>query len=436
MNYSQIRNGLMCGAFFACALCFADDTESKVKFSGSASLEMGEVMSGTYISNNQTSPTPIEKAWQERFLFRFITDAHPTPPIRLLMDIEGQISFSYPQKRLLSYDSEVARNLFAPIAIEGSYSLGDIEKPFLQFGLGYFPYKFNPDATNLGEFFFRTGTYPLYLISNFNHCYGELLGLRVSSTLFETLKLDLLFTSEALMFPTQDYSLSFVAHYSLFHFLDFGAGISWAHLISVNDDYTSGKAAGITYITGNDTTPVPYSFAGVKPAAMIAFDPKPLMPSFISNIFGKHDLRIYAEALVCGLENRKDMDTTKTGQFMGYGNISDRIPWMVGFDFPTFKLLDILSIESEYFPAKFDDSYRQVLLTAAAIPPAEMMKGRTPWKWSVYAKRSIGGGFSIIGMVGRDHYRPVFPALSSSEMESILNSSKDLRWVLSFNVGM
>lgn len=35
--------------------------------------------------------------------------------------------------------------------------------------MGYFPYKFNPDATNLGEFLFRTGTYPLYLISNFNH---------------------------------------------------------------------------------------------------------------------------------------------------------------------------------------------------------------------------------------------------------------------------
>jgi hypothetical protein len=435
MKYSQVQNGFLCATFFAFALCFADDTESKVKFSGSASLEMGEIMSGTYISNNLPSPTPIEKGWQERFLYEFVTDAQPTPSIRLLMDIEGQISFSYPQKRLLSYDSEVARNLFAPIAIEGTYTIGDKEKPFLQFGMGYFPYKFNPDATNLGEFLFRTGTYPLYLISNFNHCYGELLGFRASSTLFETLKLDLLFTSEALMFPTQDYSLTLAAHYTLANCLTVGAAIDWAHLISVNDDYTSGKAAGITYITGNGDT-VPYNFEGVKPTAMVSFDPKPLLPSFISNVFGKSDCRLYGEVLVCGWEDRPDLDTTKTGQFMGYANRADRTPWMVGFDIPTFKLLDILSLESEYFPSKYDDSFRQVLLNASATPPAEVMKARTPWKWSLYAKKSFGGAFSVIGMVGRDHYRPTFPVLGSSEMESTLNTSKDWRWCLSFNIGM
>jgi hypothetical protein len=434
MNYSLIRWCILSGLVFAGTYCFADSTESKVKISGSASLEMGEIVSGTYININQASPTTIEKGWQERFLYRFITDARPMDRIRLLMDIEGQIGFSFPQKNGQFVESETARNLFVPQQIEGTYTLGDDERPYLQFGMGYFPYKFNPDATVLGEYLFRTGTYPLFLISDFNHCYGKLLGFRLSSTLFGSLKQDLLFTSETLMYPTQDYSLSYVAHYSLAHCLDFGAGISFSHLFTVNGDYTSGKASGIQYKSTNGDT-LTYTFKGVKPAVRLAFDPKPLFPSFLSDMLGKKDARFYAEAFVSGWEDHKNMDTT-VNPFIGYDHRLDRTVWMVGANIPMFKLLDVLSLEFEHFPNKYDDSYRQVLLANSATPPADVMKSRTPWKWSLYGKRTIVNQFSIIGMVGRDHYRPSFPSIGASEMESDLNTSKDWRWVVSFNVGI
>ncbi len=110
---------------------------------------------------------------------------------------------------------------------------------------------------------------------------------------------------------------------------------------------------------------------------------------------------------------------------------------MVGLNIPAFKLLDVLSLESEYFPTEYDDSFRQVLMNNSATPPASIMKDRTPWKWSLYAKRTIGKKFSIVGMMGRDHYRPEFPtSVSVQEMEAVVNAPKDWRWVLSFNIAM
>ncbi len=297
MKYSIVLSSVLCGALFACGLCFADDAMPKIRVSGSATLEMGQVVSGTYVFNNVASPTEMDKAWQERFLYRLVTDAWATEQIRLLMDLEGKIAFSYPEKTGQYSGSEVPQNVFVPRQIEGSYTMGNRDQPYLQFGMGYFPYKFNPDATDLGEFLFRSGTYPLYIISDFDHCYGELLGLRVSSILFGCLRQDLLFTSETIMFPTQDYSLSYVVHYSPTAWLDLGAGISLSHLISINGSYTSGKVGGIEYVNSKGDT-VPYTFQGTKPAVEAAFDPKPLLPSLLSGILGKKDFRLYGEIFV------------------------------------------------------------------------------------------------------------------------------------------
>ena len=86
---------------------------------------------------------------------------------------------------------------------QGIYTFGDDPKnPPLQIALGYFPFKYNPQATNMGEYLFsyRTGSYPPYIINDFDNCKARLLGLRVSSALLLppliSLHGDVLFTSE------------------------------------------------------------------------------------------------------------------------------------------------------------------------------------------------------------------------------------------------
>ena len=421
--------------FFFGTIC-ADTTETHFpiyRMSGYAGLEIGQIVNGSYFYNNLNNLTTITKAWQERFLFQFINDIAVTERIRMVMNIEGQISFSYPQV-LNPPESEAPRYLFFPQRAEGMYTLGDREKPYLQFGMGLFPYKFDPDATNLGEFIFRTGTYPVYLISNFNHCYGELLGLRVSSTLFGSLRQDLMMTSETLMFPTQDYSLSYCVHYSPARCLDIGAGISFAHLFSIEGKLTKGTSfqEGLYQPNPGDTTHVYYSFAGTKPAFMLAFDPKQFFPEW-GNVFGKNDGRIYGEICVSGLENRKNYDTAIPPEKDYYNNILDRTMAMVGFKVPTCKVFDDLSLEFEYFPPRYPDSWREVFDENIPVPFTQDSRPRLPWKVSVYAKKTFLHNFFIVGQVARDHMRPTFPDLKNMEREDVLNGINDWWWVVSLN---
>ena len=48
---------------------------------------------------------------------------------------------------------------------EAVYAFGDVERPMLQLHLGTFCYKYNPDVRNLGEYLFRSGPYPNYILN-------------------------------------------------------------------------------------------------------------------------------------------------------------------------------------------------------------------------------------------------------------------------------
>jgi hypothetical protein len=415
----------------------SEDQKIVFKMSDTAGLEIGQIEKGEFAFNNNQAPMERNHGWQERFLLRFINNVTVNDRIRVFMDIEGQISFSYPQL-LTPAESEAPRYLFFPEHVEGSYSLGNPERPYLQFGVGFFPYKFDPDARNLGEFIYRTGTYPVYLISNFNHCYGKLLGFRTTYSPVENLNLDLLFTSNALMFPTQDYSLSALVHYDLFKCLYLGAGVCFDHLFSIEGKLTNGTSfqEALYQPHPGDTTHVYYSFAGTKPAVMVAFDPKALLPFDWTTVFGRSDGRIYGELCVSGWENRKNYDTAIAPEKDYYNNRLDRTMAMVGFKVPTCKMLDDLSLECEYFPPRYPDSWRQVFDENIPVPFIVNGQSRLPWKWSVYAKKTILNNFSIIAQAARDHVRPTFPDLKNMERETVLNKIDDWWWTISFNFFM
>jgi hypothetical protein len=439
MNYSRSARGACCAFLLSWSVCSADDNAAKVKIYDTASLEIGQVVKGTMATDYPESQKEIIKGWQQRFLYRFITDAQPTEQLRVVMDIEGQISFSYPQKSALSPESQTSRNLFNPIRIEGTYTLGSRESTLFEFGMGYFPYKFNPDAVVLGEYMYTTGTYPLFQITDYNHPYGKLLGFRLTNTLFGSFRQDLMLTSETLMFPTQDYSLSYLFRYSLARCLEIGAGINFSHLFSVNNDYTTGKISGAVYFPRpGDTSTTTFAFDGTKTAVQVSFDPKPLLPDMISGMLGIRDLRIYGEACVVGWEDRKNFDTNAASTtFKGYPDRYDRLPWMVGINIPAFKLFNVMAFELERFPNINDDTYRSVLRDNAAIPHSSKLKtDQSPWKWSLYAKKTIIKNFSVNCMVGRDHYRTTFPVLTASEMEPVVNRKTDWRWTMGFTMAL
>ena len=96
-------------------------------------------------------------------------------------------------------------------------------------------------ARNFGDYLFRTGTYPTYIINTFDFPAARLLGLHLSSDAIANLHADFLFTSEAFMYPLYDFSVTAIASYKLFNAIEIGAGIDFARCLPVMDSLTSPK---------------------------------------------------------------------------------------------------------------------------------------------------------------------------------------------------
>ena len=428
------------GVLILTGFCMADSTSThnwNLKQSGFLGLEGGEIVKGIQDPPHATHGREIEKSWQERLLFNYGNELALSERMRLFMTIECQMSFSYPYDLIATYEIHQPQFSFYPDRAEAVYSFGDLSAPYLQLGFGYFPFKTDPDAKNLGDYFFRTGTYPVYVINTFNRPYSRLLGLRASSTLFIDLHQDILLTSSNLLPPLVDFSLSYLVSYSLFKVMELGAGISFCHLFPVDDKITTPQnPQSNSYIDKNGKTQY-YTFAGTKPMVRFAIDPKPLIPW---DGFGKDDFRLYGEACVTAWENQSNSDTSGGGANDFYGKRSDRALYLLGFNVPTCKVLDVLSGELEWFPNRYPNSgvnmfgsNSQVLPTPNLFP-SEGMGKVYPLYWSIYMKKTIVDKFSVILQFARDHMRPISNNLPLQYSEDVLERKGDWWWAFRLNV--
>jgi hypothetical protein len=427
------------GIFLLTGLCMADSATTgnwNLKRSGFLGLEGGEIIQGIQNGQTQTNGQEIIKSWQERMLFNYGNELSLSERLRMFMTIECQMSYSYPYNQWALWESHQPQFSFYPERAEAVYSIGDLDAPYLKVGFGYFPFKTDPDAKNLGDYLFRTGTYPVYVINTFNRPYARLLGLRASSTLLSDLHQDVLLTSSNLLPPLVDFSLSYLVSYSLFKVVDFGAGISFAHLFPVDNNITTPQNTASQYIDVNDQVRH-YTFAGTKPMVRFAVDPKPLIPW---DGFGKEDMRFYGEICVTGWESYVNYDTTTPDIGKYYENRNDRTLYMLGFNVPTFRALDVLSGELEWFPNRYPNSGLYIFgqnsqpLPVPTLFPSGGQGKVYPLYWSIYAKKTIVDKFAIILQFARDHMRPINNNLQYQYTEDVLERKGDWWWAFRLNV--
>jgi hypothetical protein len=324
--------------------------------------------------------------------------------------------------------------------------------------IGLFPFKENPDSKDLGDYMFRTGCYPGFIDYYGLDLTEQLGGLHISndvtSDLFGGWHNDLFLTSELYLYPFNDFSLTFLTDFKPYKnkVLDFGAGAQLYRCFSVNNSLThpttnivqssSGGSSAMApnyynvnitpiknasgQITGYDTTGGSfYTFAGTKIQARIAFDPKPLMGD-IAKVLGPQDLKVYTEAIILGVKNYPASDFIAPGATVpinefGYDKLMQKMPIMMGLDFPTFRILDVLSVEAEYygknyannvpvpanglyfnrFPLPYDPNvnagypYGDPSQAYASGDYSKEFYYSTEahWKWDVYAKKTLLGNF-------------------------------------------
>lgn len=383
-------------AFFIAGFTFANPSDSsgiKTKLIGMGSVEAGQVVQG----ENQGSEQRISHVWYQKDYMRLGFSAGIDERTKVVFEGEGTVQYSWSQNPTYPNDLQPLYR-FYPYHMEGSYSIGPVERPFLTIGVGIFPFKYDPDVRNLGEYLYRTGTYPPTMFNQFDYPYARLTGLKLSSTPIEPLNLTALFTSESQVLPFCDWGISFLGDYTFAKAFTLGAGLFFSHLFSTNENYTTPKLPdNLVPLDSTNGDTIYYTFRGTKLMGRLSFDPKVFIPL---DIFGKNDLRIYSEVAVIGL----------TDYYKYYNELWRRVPIMVGFDVPTLKLLDVLAIEVEWYKWNFPNSYTDALFTGNQEPrPDNLQTAFDPKqneiKWSLYAQKRLAQRFSIIGQLAYDHFR-------------------------------
>jgi hypothetical protein len=349
--------------------------------------------------------------------------------------------------------------------LDASYTFGeDPAHPSLRIDAGVFAHKYNEYSRDLGEYMFRTWAYPGVIFTGGTYNYMGVNGATVTGLKFsQTLGMfshDLIASVETEMTPVYDLNLTYMAKFNFNNILKIGGGVQLARILSAGDDdgmtvqyfqysngqyYVSGSQGSAYYsslrqgivdhlrppkATAEDTArflsdsvaqtkdmdtaiavlervstgDLKPSFKdltakAIKPVFYFSFDPKPLIGS---SIFGAKDLVLYGEAALLGAQNYP----------VFYNSMMRRVPLMVGFNVPAFKVLDVLSVEMEYYASRWLPTYDAPQNLNGKPNPFMALQSYYPsdWdkdniKWSVYAERMLVHGLTISGQMASDHSR-------------------------------
>jgi hypothetical protein len=303
-----------------------------------------------------------------------------------------------------------------------TYFRGEREAPWLSLTVGNFAHKYNPDVKNLGLYLLRGPVYPGVLMGGYGNyaadpSRADLLGARVHHAA-GSFSHDLIFMNERDLPPTFDWSLAYVAKYRPFQGFEVGAGINFHRLIPYNSDLTTpGKLDPNVYDirssmyevddASGDTTF--YTHQGTKLMAMFSLDLKQWVQW---EWLGANDLRLYGETAVIGVKDYGE----------AYGDILERIPVLLGFNFPSFGLLDLLSLEVEWYGSPHRNDLAELgnpgsivadwtvqnrLIPSPGSAPVEFAHSkRDNWKWSLNLEKIMARHVVLSAQVANDHYRP------------------------------
>lgn len=400
-----------------------------LRISGYGAMEMGQMVRGWL-----GEPTKTEHKWQEHFFGKLMTSAYVNK--RTVVEFGFEVHYQYSAHQVSTWYPSSFPGIAISLdrAVLNSKLFEGVASVSIQ--VGYFPFKYNMEARNLGEYLFRSGCYPTYVTNNFDFPLNRLLGFNVGNSLFPgndlfSINQNFLLTSETETYPYGDVSLSYLVSANVLKkAFNIGGGICAHRIFPVDktphEDGANGTIAEINNvrpdtnflgqpITVGDTTF--FSFAGTKLMFHLTFDPKAF---FQSDIFGKEDLKLYGELAILGVKNYPVYVDSANGigtnpdQTARYDILKERMPIMLGFNIPTFKILDVLSFEWEYWENRYlnnkfnqiwgESGIRYPLPSYYSVLPENKLASNAAGKvkWSVYAKKQFNN-MSIVAQCGRDH---------------------------------
>lgn len=321
-------------------------------------LDIGQVVSGV---NMVDSTDPIRGMMIQQTAVYLNQRTTIDDRLVITVGVGGLFFYGFPEIKTNAQSRSIR---FGPGVgqASGLYKFGDVDQPALEVEFGYFPYKYNPDARNLGEFLFRSGAYPGYQITGgwsiINSAMYTASGLSARANLFgNTLRADFNMFLEHGLEPIYDLSPGLVLTYKPSEMFEAGVGAAFAHLIPVNPSKLDSRSYSYRgdslygYLGDNrtekDTLSAHYSFKGTKLMARASLN---LGAMFDNSFLGTRGLKLYGEASLLGVNNYPYF----------YEDRMARLPIVVGMNLPSFNFFDILGVEMEYRKRDFPNSTKQL----------------------------------------------------------------------------
>ena len=456
---------LLCSVLSIPSLAAADSESARPPMRLFSIWEAGQIEEASDIGR-----TPrVDKELHNRATVWLLQEARLAEHASLFLGVGGGYFFVFPRSKgnPWAHSQRSGFGLTDAHAEFGMYQRGQDE--LLRLKIGIFNYKYNEDARNLGEYLYRSWTYPTILqtggvLQNINSAFMQLNGV-AASTKIGGFQNDLMLTIQSSHAPVYALSLADIISYNIGGILTVGGGFMFDNFYSPSEDAVTPQIPDNLYYTvvggdslplgdqlakkrldklkqnllvaGNDTVITDsgyYTFAGQKMMVRASLSLGKLMPS----LFAEHELRLYGEAILMGL---KDYPTF-------YAKKMDRVATMVGFNLPTFHLLDLFSVEWEYCPNPFPNAYIQYYEgDGTATPPGSVQDLRIgdfpnintihsdDVKWSIYAKKQVYEKFALYAQVARDHLR-IMDQWGNTDHDDFLPNRNHWYWMFQLSYAL
>ncbi len=315
----------------------------------------------------------------------------------------------------------------------------------LRLKVGVFPYKYNSDAKNLGEYMYRTYTYPNIITSGglvMVNSAGVQLNGAAAETRLGGLKNDLMLTVKTDQVPSGALSLTDIVSYSVGNIFTLGAGYMFDNFYSADgladgdgsdrstfqQSYYYKLADGTFVLYDPNAAPSPaavdsghFTFNGQKAMWRASLDLGNLISLGLPLEIASNTFKVYYEGVLMGVKDYP----------IFYENRKDRIAQMVGVNVPTFGVLDVLSMEAEYCSNPYAPDMTNATLYLSATPKNNQGDkfNSDDLKWSLYARKTVLPGFAVTAQAARDHIRLVDYFGHTNDME-VLPMRKNWYWAL------
>jgi len=410
-------------AMAGCATVLAEESGPKL-----SPLKVYANWEATEIENFVPDPTSTMSGYPREISnsssIWLLQEARLSDNARVFLGVGGLYFFILPSKS--NQYSIGQRSAFAFTDLHGEFDFWkqDDDNHGLRLKAGVFPFKYNENAKNLGEYLFRTYSYPTIIytggLTRINSA-GVQLGGVDANTKLGGINNDLMVTVQTDRTPSAAMSFTDIASYTLGGIFTVGAGWQAENFYDpskIADGKYDVKEFNKYYVLKNGTKRVKVgqgsmpvydstvdgaiadsgslTFKGQKVMFQAALDFGKLIHS---SLLSDKDLRIYFEGAILGLENRP----------IYYEKRADRTVYAFGINLPTFRLLDVLSAEMEYSKNPFpnDASNATLNLSPTPSPSSSGAVNGDNVKWTVYASKTVLPGFTVTGQVANDHMRLV-----------------------------